>query len=332
MKIHIHYKISESPWGGGNSFLRSFRNYCQTREDVELVSNANAPYDILFFNACNRAPCQMLDMQQLLEWKYVGRSGFIGKFYRASRPKLLVYRSDGFRSIYAEQGESWGDNIQRCCLQIADWVIFQNQFTLKLARTPEVGYLRDNWAVIHNGVDQHIFQWQNGPGWDGRRPLKLLMVNWSNNPNKGYREAAAFSRFSGVEFTFVGNWPSSIPPENVRILPPLPHARLAGEVARHDVFFHPSKFDSCPNVCLEALSCGLPVVYHQTGGIGEIAADCGWLYNDEKPEETYERIRSEYAAKREILRRRRHDFSMERCGGEYLDCFQKLLNERKKQA
>ena len=42
-----------------------------------------------------------------------------------------------------------------------------------------------------------------------------------------------------------------------------------------DVFLHPSENDNCPNVVLEAMSSGLPIIYHNSGGTPEIASDYG---------------------------------------------------------
>jgi len=325
MQIFIHYRITNRPWGGGNSFLKGFEAYC-LKNGIKLARSINSNYDVLFFNAAHAAPGRLLDLSALLDQKFCGRSGGLKKFYRRRQPKRLVYRADGFRVLYANMGRNKSDCVQAGCLQIADHVIFQNEFTLRIARSRDVGFLKNNYSIIHNGVNQQLFRFKQSGFWDGKRKLRVFCCNWSKNLNKGYRELAQFSQLPGVEVYFCGNWPThQIDAQNVTLIPPKPQKELALEYPKYDVFLHVSKYDSCPNVCLEALSCGLPIIYHATSGIEEVAGDCGIKYSDHNPEETLEKIRCKYDRLIENIFTRRSYFSMERCGREYLDVFKAVL-------
>ncbi len=44
---------------------------------------------------------------------------------------------------------------------------------------------------------------------------------------------------------------------------------------RADAYVMTKHNDPCPNTVLEALSCGLPVLYSDSGGVGELAGPCG---------------------------------------------------------
>jgi glycosyltransferase involved in cell wall biosynthesis len=62
----------------------------------------------------------------------------------------------------------------------------------------------------------------------------------------------------------------------IHTLPPCPPDDVAVWMAAADLITLPSYMEGCPNVVLEALACGRPVVATQVGGIPEIMSDaCG---------------------------------------------------------
>jgi glycosyltransferase involved in cell wall biosynthesis len=64
----------------------------------------------------------------------------------------------------------------------------------------------------------------------------------------------------------------------IHTLPPCPPDDVAAWMAAADLVTLPSYMEGCPNVVLEALACGRPVVATRVGGIPEIMSDaCGRL-------------------------------------------------------
>jgi glycosyltransferase involved in cell wall biosynthesis len=64
----------------------------------------------------------------------------------------------------------------------------------------------------------------------------------------------------------------------VHALPPCQPDEVAVWMAAADLVTLPSYMEGCPNVVLEALACGRPMVATQVGGIPEIMSDaCGRL-------------------------------------------------------
>ena len=70
----------------------------------------------------------------------------------------------------------------------------------------------------------------------------------------------------------------------LRLLGPLSGPEIAMWMNASDVFCLPSVSEGCPNVILEALSCGRPVVATAVGGTPELVDnDCGILIPDNQP-------------------------------------------------
>lgn len=99
-------------------------------------------------------------------------------------------------------------------------------------------------------------------GLHSSRPkLRVYMVG--QGPDRPIVEEAIAARNAG---------------EYIKVLPPCAPDDVATWMAAADVVTLPSYMEGCPNVILEALACGRPVVATRVGGIPEIMDDsCGRL-------------------------------------------------------
>jgi glycosyltransferase involved in cell wall biosynthesis len=59
------------------------------------------------------------------------------------------------------------------------------------------------------------------------------------------------------------------------MIQPLDSCGLADLMRKHDIYITASKNDPCSNSLIEALSCGLPAIYLQSGGHPEIVKQAG---------------------------------------------------------
>lgn len=326
MKINIYYKRTNKPWGGVNSFLNAFA-FWATQLKVELKSKLNDDFEIVFFSGPYKDRTRMVNIKYLKCLKEFGTTHPFLRYFIKRAEKKVVYRCDGFRDEYAGLDEDPADRVQKECLKIADLVIFQNEFCLKSAQRPHIGFNGENYRIVHNGVNQEMFQFKSD-FWDGKRTLKVFAANWSSNPKKGYATIAEFSTLPGVELTFCGQWPDSIDKKNVKALEAIPQSELAKEFCKHDVLLHPAEFDPSPNVCIEAISCGLPILYHSTSGIKEVAGDCGLEINEKNLNETLTEFKNNYNDLLDVVKKRYKYFSMERCAKEYFTAFEEILDEQ----
>jgi glycosyltransferase involved in cell wall biosynthesis len=165
----------------------------------------------------------------------------------------------------------------------------------------ELGVPGSRIQVLRNGVDLDLFAPQDRAA--ARRDLALnadgpiVLSVGSLIPRKGHdlviRAAAAMPE---VTLVIVGEGPEAIPlkklaeqlgsSERVRFLGSMPQERLATVYSAADVLALASSREGLPNVVLEALACGTPVVATAVWGTPEIVASpvAGWLVHKRTPE------------------------------------------------
>lgn len=101
--------------------------------------------------------------------------------------------------------------------------------------------------------------------------MKVVATCWSPSPGKGaavYEWMAWNLPEDEFELTYVGNCPLKLP--RWRVIPPLSSEKLAALLHTQDVYVTASRNDPCSNALIEALSCGLPALYLDSGGHPEL--------------------------------------------------------------
>lgn len=167
--------------------------------------------------------------------------------------------------------------------------------------------------VIHNGVDQSIFH--PGDRSQVRSSLGipedvivLLFVaqNGSNNPYKDFDTISKAIQLIEAKHPgkktlclALGHQKTDIASLNLYSeinLQSIPFQNDAREVAKYyqaaDIYLQASRADTFPNVVLEALACGTPVIATRVGGIPEqiLHGETGFLVSPGNPQEMAEKI------------------------------------------
>jgi glycosyltransferase involved in cell wall biosynthesis len=161
----------------------------------------------------------------------------------------------------------------------ASATVIQSEWSLE--RIFEMGYRPVEPVLIGNTVDPDIFHRRGRVEFNRARKIRLISSSWSNNPRKGgplYKWVEEHLDWDRFEYTFVGNCSEKL--EKIRMVEPLPSEGLADELRRHDIFITASQNDPCSNAVIEALTCGLPVLYLNDGGHPEIVGMGGLPYTD----------------------------------------------------
>lgn len=170
-----------------------------------------------------------------------------------------------------------------------DYMIFNSNFikSYYLEKINNQYTISNNYSVIINGCDENIFKNENKK-LNKDKKIKIVTHHWSNNINKGYETYYKLWKYSqtnkNIEFVFIGkNVPEMF--KEVPIIGPYVGKEISNELNKCNIYITDSKYDSCPNHILEALSCGLPILYSNCeGGARELCMmskyEIGEIYNN----------------------------------------------------
>ncbi len=308
MRICLNHKFRKSPWGGGNQFLTALVKEFK-KNGVKITQNFNDNFDIAFINA------------------------WLGPYesHDASIEDLRKIKERGIPIIHRKVGSlqrgEWGRKYNKMQLEFEPYIdhsIFQSHYSIK--EFQHDSYDNTNYTVIYNGVDTDVFNEKGKEYWNGKEKLKLVVSTWSSNIKKGFNYYKEFDKIldTSQDFTvdLIGNIPEGWKFKNIRVYPPVNSKRLAKMLKNCHCLLQFAQDDTCSNAVLEAINCGLPIIYLDSGGTKEIAKEHGVEYKDNLLD-AVERLKVGYFSIAERIRD--NPFKIEYTAKKYLDLFSKLL-------
>lgn len=252
--LSIFHDFEPPPTGGGHQFLRAFWKQAEARGlkvENNTISHTTRACLLNSFNFQERR----------LRW--LRRNSV-----------LYVHRVDGPIDVYRGREDGVDKGIFAVNREFADKTIFQSRYSLE--KHLELGMEFKNPMVIMNAADPDIFHSRGRVVFSRSRKTRLIASSWSDNLNKGaadYQWLDEHLDWERYEMTFVGRSPVMF--KNIRTLPAVDSYRMAQLFREHDIYITASRNDPCSNSLIEALTCGLPAVYLQSGGHPEIVKQAG---------------------------------------------------------
>lgn len=245
--------IADRPEGGLYTFLRYLRGWAE-REGIPVCDDLAGDYDVLLANSF------VIPFEDL----------------RAAHdrlPKLrIVHRVDGSAEDYGRGPAD--DRRQARANVMADATIFQSRYS-QYATRRKFRVIGARGVVIPNPVDTERFS----P--DGEREAlagmcRVAHVTFSTNPRKG-TAAVLQAAYANPEarFYLIGRYADQAFPRNVEVVGHADHSRLPGLLRSCHALAFFSENESCPNVVLEAMASGLPILYRDSGATAELVGDAG---------------------------------------------------------
>lgn len=245
--------IEDKPRGGMYSFLRIFRKYL-AEHNVPLTDEMADDYDILFVNSF------MVDYRAITQAK------------RRLSEMIVVQRVDGSARDYGRYDDA--DKRQARVNLLADLTIFQSRYS-KYSSREKYKVIAQDGPIIYNPVDVQMFR-PDGPPLPLAGEIRICNASFSTNVKKGTWQIGDLARANpDVDFILCGRYPELPDLPNIHLLGPLNHEDLSAAMRSCHVSLHLAENDPCPNVVLESLASGLPVLYKDSGGTPELVGDGG---------------------------------------------------------
>lgn len=204
-----------------------------------------------------------------------------------------------------------------------------------LFRLVKESYLSDcDMVVIHNGFDNNIFKPTQG-NWRKRSYLEnkkiILGVAGTWTSTKGLNDLIEISkrmddRYKVVVVGVTDDQIKKLPHSIVGIKRTYNSAELAEIYTEADFFVNPTYDDNFPNVNLEALACGTPVITYNTGGSPEaINNDCGRVVKKGDIDEIIRIINTEQFLSESCIKRA-SCFTRKQSYSKYVDLYRKIMS------
>lgn len=253
--VNFWHEFHKPPYGGGNQFMTALQKVFVECGVHVKVNSMSPSIDV---HVCNSA---WFDVQ---------------KFERASQKRriLMIHRIDGPIALYRGSTREEDDKIFDLNRRFASTTVCQSEWSYK--ELLKMGYNPVFPIVIHNAVDAEIFHSKERIVFSPNRKIRLVSTAWSDNPRKGgpfYKWIDENLDWDRFEYTFIGRVQQDF--RNIRMIPAQDSHNLANFLRKHDIYITASQLDPCSNALLEALSCGLPALYFNSGGHGELVGRGG---------------------------------------------------------
>jgi glycosyltransferase involved in cell wall biosynthesis len=238
--------------GGSASFFRNLRAYLE-QVGIACTDDVGAGADVVVANA----------------WSVP--VGVVARAKRAHGGARILHRIDGSAVDY---GRDFVADVRQALVNtLADVTVFQSAYGRDATRRRRV-ILQDG-PVVHNPVDVQRFR-PDGARVAVAGAVRLVHVTSSTNPRKGAADVYALARRRpDVAFLLIGRYvdPPALP--NVRVEGYAGWDQLPVLLRSCDALLILAENETCPNVVLEGLASGLPVLYRRSGGTPELVGDCG---------------------------------------------------------
>lgn len=252
-ELRICVPIEVRAMGGMYTFVRYFLDYL-TREQIQTTPSISDAYDVLFVNSWI-VPYDLI------------------KQVKRTRPEVrVVQRVDGSAQDYGRKDNA--DTKQARVNLLADLTIFQSQYS-KYSSREKFRVIHQDGPVILNPVDSTLFS-PDGERMSLPGGLRICNASWSTNPKKGTWKTGQLARdHPDITFVLCGRYEALPDLPNICMLGHLDSDGMAAAMRSCHAFLNLSENDPCPNVVLEALASGLPILYKDSGGVTELVGDCG---------------------------------------------------------
>jgi glycosyltransferase involved in cell wall biosynthesis len=278
--IGIWHDFHPPPWGGGNQFLLALRSGLEDLDWRRMTVVAKSDPDgkqviqntsqVLLANSITfKGSTDVLEeLKEKHNLALVHRVD--GPYYVARYFEPLNFTS--LPKLPTEDKRTKQINRNFACA-----TVFQSQWSLEA--NIKIGLGLRNPVVIPNTVNPAIFYSVPRVPLTGRR-IKIVATSHSSNVRKGFDTMMwidANLDYTRFEFVYMGGLPKTGfgPLRNVQIAKQAGSESVADFLRSGDIYFAPSRYEPASNAVMEALACGLPVLYQEGSSHGDLVGAAG---------------------------------------------------------
>jgi glycosyltransferase involved in cell wall biosynthesis len=196
-------------------------------------------------------------------------------------PVVLNQNGVGYPGWAGAEGAEAFNRPLRLAIAAAEHVLYQSEFC-KRSADEFLGPPRGTWEVLYNAVDVAHFVPAAEPPQGG--PVLLL----GGDQYQAYRVELALRTLRALlpshpeaQLLVTGRLVTPVEPlldelglsHRVHVLGRYAQRDAPALFQRAHVLLHTKVLDPCPSLVIEAMACGLPVVYPRSGGVPELVGD-----------------------------------------------------------
>ena len=219
---------------------------------------------------------------------------FIQNYVKFKIP--IIYNQNGiFHNIWYKGNVYIKNKEMKFYLLNADFVFYQSKFCKKCC--DQIIYKRTkNYKILYNAVDTNFFI----PADVKKSSLVSILKVGIYNRNNMWRLTDTIKAIYNInnikknsyKLSIVGPIEKKIKNEidllidyyslnkQVLFLGEVNQNDIVSIMQKHDIFLTTKIYDPCSNTIIEAMSCGLPVVFHNSGGNYELVKNAGWSFGE----------------------------------------------------
>jgi len=317
MKIAINLKYINSPWGGGNRFIKSFSEYFKKLGHEIIYNLKDRDIDIiLILDPRINHPQSNFSIYSIL--KYIKNT---------KSDTIIVHR---INECDERKNTKKINNILRFSNFFSDHTVLVGSWMKKLNIIHKNNF--EKISTILNGADDKLFEFKKKEIIN--KTVNLVTHHWSNNYMKGFdiynfidKEILTSNQMKHkINFTYIGNMPKDFKFVNSKTIDPLDGKDLVNELNKHNIYVTASINEPGGNHQNEAALCGLPVLYRESGCLPEYCNGYGVMFNYENFEQKLYELINNHSFYAEALSK--YPNTANKMNSEYHKLFNKLIIEK----
>lgn len=313
MKVALGSKIKNSAWGGGNNFVKNLSHFL-------LKKGVKVCYDL---------KDKDIDIILLTDPRVESSSSTFNHYdisnYLRKKPFTLVCHR--INECDQRKGTNHVNDQLAFANRFCDFTIFISEWLQNIF----VKKINKETYVILNGANKKDFYFGSQKYENG--PVKIVTHHWSSHKNKGFDiyklidDKLNLDEYKNkVEFTIIGNICKDYNFINTKLIKPLHGKKLTEALNSNHIYITGSINEPGGNHQNEAINCGLPVLYFDSGCMKEYCEGYGQEYDKSNLFEKIDELKSQQSFFRDKCKS--YKFDSELMCNKYYDLFKQMLDKK----